>query len=295
MRIPGSIRRNPVLSYYVLTFVLSWGAIMVEVGLRGFPVNPAQLAAMLPVLIVAMLLGPGVASLLLVGVVGGKAGYHGLLSRLLKWRVGIEWYAIAFLFAPLLLMAVPLALSIENPEFIPRIFSDPDKRSLLRLALTAGVSVGIFEELGWTGFAIPEIRPRFGVLGTGAIVGFLWGVWHIPVIALQSGTPSGTISVTNLLGATIFSFGLLPAFRVVMVWVYDRCGSLLIAIMMHMSLVVSNIIFGLASAKGMTSPIFTLALSAAFWIAFAVVPSVSGGRWADTPTTRLTSSNRDTG
>jgi membrane protease YdiL (CAAX protease family) len=37
--------------------------------------------------------------------------------------------------------------------------------------------VGIFEELGWTGFAI-RMRQRYGVLGTGLIVGVLWGAWH---------------------------------------------------------------------------------------------------------------------
>ena len=276
MHVPGFIQRHPVLAYYVLTFALSWGAMLVEVGPRGFPVNPAQLGKMLPVLIVAMLLGPGVASILLTGVVGGKAGYRNLLSRLLKWRVGIEWYAAAVLVAPLLLMAVPLALTVWNPEFIPRVFTEVDKRSLLRLGFAAGVSVGVFEELGWTGFAIPRLRSRFGVLGTGALVGFLWGAWHIPVIALQSGTPSGALSFSNSLGALIFSFGLLPAFRVVMVWVYDHSESLLLAMVMHMSLAASNIIFGLASAQGMTSPFFTAALSVALWIVIAA--SFAAGR-----------------
>ena len=89
--------------------------------------------------------------------------------------MAIEWYAVAVLVAPLLLMTVPLAFSIENPEFIPRIFTALDQRSLLRLGCAAGMSVGIFEELGWTGFAIPRLRSRFDTLGTGAIVGFLWG------------------------------------------------------------------------------------------------------------------------
>jgi len=269
MWIPGSIRRNPVLVYYVLTFVLSWGAILVAVGPRGFPVNPTQLPKMLPILILAMLLGPGVASVVLSGVVDGTAGYRNLLSRFLKWRVGIQWYAVAVLAAPFLLMAAPLALSIWNPEFIPRIFSDPHKRPLLQLGLAAGASVGLLEELGWTGFAIPRLRQRFSVLATGAVVGFLWGAWHIPVIALQSSTASGSFSIVNSLGAIVFSFGLLPAFRVVMAWVYDQCGSLLLTMIMHMSLAASNIIFGLSSAEGKTSPLFTLALSAALWIAIA--------------------------
>src|SRR5512133_1076212 len=38
----------------------------------------------------------------------------------------------------------------------------------------SGVVVGIFEELGWTGFAVPRMTPPHGVFGTGLIVGLLW-------------------------------------------------------------------------------------------------------------------------
>ncbi len=48
----------------------------------------------------------------------------------------------------------------------------------------AGIAVGLvvpfFEELGWTGFAIPELGKRYGILTTGLIVGLLWGAWHFP-------------------------------------------------------------------------------------------------------------------
>jgi membrane protease YdiL (CAAX protease family) len=188
---------------------------------------------------------------------------------LFRWRVGIGWYAAALLIAPLLLMAVPLTLSLRFPEFIPRVFTDSDKRSVLQMGFATGLSVGVFEELGWTGFVIPKLRRWCDAFQTGAIVGFLWGAWHIPVNVLSSVTASGALSVPNLLGALIFSFGILPTYRVLMVWVYDHTESLLIAMLMHMSLTASNIIFGLASAKGMTSPGFSLVLSAVLWTVIA--------------------------
>jgi len=48
-------------------------------------------------------------------------------------------------------MAVPLALSLRFPELIPRIFTDSNKGPILQMGFAAGLSVGIFEELGWTG------------------------------------------------------------------------------------------------------------------------------------------------
>jgi Type II CAAX prenyl endopeptidase Rce1-like len=39
------------------------------------------------------------------------------------------------------------------------------------------------EDLGWTGFAIPQLSQRYSVVATGFIVGLLWGVWHFPLFA----------------------------------------------------------------------------------------------------------------
>jgi hypothetical protein len=145
---PGFIKRHPVLTYYILTFIISWGALLIAVGVGGLPRNAEQLTKMIPVLIIAMLGGPSVSSILLTGVVTGKAGYRELLSGFFKCRVEIRWYAAALLTAPLLLMAIPVALSLRFPEFTPHIFTDADKRSLLEMGFAAGLSVGIFEELG---------------------------------------------------------------------------------------------------------------------------------------------------
>jgi membrane protease YdiL (CAAX protease family) len=64
-----------------------------------------------------------------------------------------------------------LALSFSSPAFLPGIFTTEEKTSLLLVSLAVGLSAGIFEELGWTGFAIPGLRQRHGVVATGLIVG----------------------------------------------------------------------------------------------------------------------------
>jgi hypothetical protein len=62
--------------------------------------------------------------------------------------VGTRWCAVAHLTAPNLMTAIPLAISLLLPEFIPGIFAADDKASLLRLGIAAGLAEGIFEELG---------------------------------------------------------------------------------------------------------------------------------------------------
>ena len=65
------------------------------------------------------------------------------------------------------------------------------------------------------------MRLRYGVLGTGLFVGVLWGAWHFPLFS-GSGNSSGTVPPGLYLLVLLFS--VLPAFRVLMVWVYDRTG-----------------------------------------------------------------------
>ena len=117
----------------------------------------------MPWVILALLAGPASRGLLLTGLVYGRAGLRELLSRLLKWRVGARWYAVALLTAPLLMTAVLLALSLFSREFVPGIFTSNDKASLLLVGIATPWGAGFFEELGWTGFAIPELRRRYGV------------------------------------------------------------------------------------------------------------------------------------
>ena len=225
---------------------------------------------LLPILVAAMLAGPSVSGILLQGLIFGRKGLRELLSRLLRWRVNTRWYIVAILTAPLLMTIIPLALSLLFPEFLPGIITKDNKAALLQMRIMAGLVAGIFEELGWTGFAISRLRMRYSALATGLIVGFLWGAWHFLVNFWSSGNPDGTISWTLLLHSLFFSIGILSSFRVLMVWVYDHTGSLWIAMLMHASLTTSNVIF-VPFTTGAPLVIWSLVLAAVLWIIVAIV------------------------
>jgi uncharacterized protein len=160
--IKAFINSHPLLSYFALTFAISWGAILLAVGLGpgGFWATPQQFKMAVPYAVSAMLLGPSVAGVLMTGLLYGRAGFRELLSRLLRWRVGARWYAVALFTAPLVFTAAMLGLSLISPEFLPRIFVTSEKVSLVLMGILIGLPVGNFEELGWTGFAIPTMRLR---------------------------------------------------------------------------------------------------------------------------------------
>lgn len=82
------IKQHPVLTYYILTFTISWGSLLIAVGLGpgGFAATPEQFQALVPYTVPAMLLGPGVVTILLTGFVDGWAGLRAFRSRLPGWR-----------------------------------------------------------------------------------------------------------------------------------------------------------------------------------------------------------------
>ncbi|MDP2857985.1 MAG: hypothetical protein Q8P50_08415 [Bacillota bacterium] len=102
------IKRHPVLTYFALTFSISWGGILIVVGPGGIPGTREEFERLFPVVILALMAGPSVAGIVLTGLVHGWAGLRELLSRLLRWQVGARWYAVALLTAPLLMTANPL-------------------------------------------------------------------------------------------------------------------------------------------------------------------------------------------
>jgi uncharacterized protein len=282
------LKRHPVLAYYALVFTISWGGILLAVGVGsgGLPASKEQAEMLFPFVLLALFAGPSVAGIVLTGLVYGRAGLRNLLTRMTRWRVGARWYAVALLTTPLLVTGTLLAFSLTSPEFLPSILTSNEKAALLLFGIGWGlVGGGLLEELGWTGFAVPTLlRQRHGVLGTGLIVGLLWGAWHFLVAFWGSGTSSGALSVAIYLPAIIFYVGSLPAYRVLMVWVYERTGeSMFVAMLMHAAFSASMLILqplGIALVPGL---IWNLILAAALWVFVGAVAVAQGGHLSRQP------------
>jgi hypothetical protein len=91
----GFITSHSVPIYFALAFAISWGGLLAIGGLGGMSGATWQSDPRLPFLVLAMLAGPSIAGLPLTSLVSGRAGLRELLSRLLRWRVGARWFAIA--------------------------------------------------------------------------------------------------------------------------------------------------------------------------------------------------------
>jgi len=282
--IKAFINRHAVLTYYAVVFAISWGGLLVLAGPGGVPGTQEQVEALFPFMLLVLFAGPSIAGPLLTMLVDGRAGLRDLGARLLRWQVSVRWYVIALLFAPLLVAAVLFVLSLFSPAYLPGILNTSDKLSLLLFGIAWGlIGGGFLEELGWTGFAVPKLRRQYSAITTALIVGILWGVWHILIAFWSSGSLAGEESVAIfVIGFLAFYLGALPAYRILMVWVYDRTKSLLVAMLMHASLSASTLILQ-PVATGIPYLTWNLVLSAVLWGIVAAVAVASRGRITHPP------------
>lgn len=264
--IEAATKRHAVLIYFALVFVMSGGGILLIVGPRGFPLNAEQFASFGPLMYAPILAGPCLVGVVLTGIVDGRPGLRDLLARLRRWRVGWTWYAAALLPA-LMMIAMALLLSLMSSDFRPAILDSNGKFGILLRAIGPALLVGSFEEMGWTGFAVPHLRSRHSMLATGLTIGVVWGAWHIPLF-WQPDSFSGTLPLVILL-TMLFSW--LPPFRVLLVWVHDRTQSLPVVMLMHAAVSFVTLTVrpeGLTGARLLTS---LLVSPAAMWLLLAAV------------------------
>jgi membrane protease YdiL (CAAX protease family) len=274
------VTTHPILTFYALTFVISWGGFL-GAGGPGFLAGTSwQSDPRFQLAILAMLAGPPVAGVALTALVSGSSGLRELISRLLRWRADVRWFVVALVIAPVAQVAVLLALSILSPEFYPAILTADRKASLLLLGVVVGLAGGLAEELGWTGFVVPRMWRRYGILATGLIVGALWGTWHLLQMLWVGSTSSANLPIAAfLLLFILFGIAQLTAYRVLMTWIYDRTESLLVAVLMHASYIFTTLFVFAPPTTGLPFLTYSVAFTIILWGIVAAVGMANRGRF----------------
>ena len=223
MRLKSWLTRRPLLYYFSLTLAISWAGIFIIFAVRGFDLSPMQpLEGVL--IFLAMLSGPSLSGLLFTTFCDGYEGLRQLGARMMRWQLGVHWYAFALLTIPMILLTMLPFLSVAvDPVFAPR----------FNWALFAvGLLAGSVEEIGWTGFATPRLLARLGVTFSGLLLGLVWALWHLLVDFRYN---AQTMGAAWPLEFAIVYLATLTPYRMLMTWVYSNTQSLLLAILMHAS------------------------------------------------------------
>jgi hypothetical protein len=112
------------------------------------------------------------------------------------------------------------------------------------------------------------------------IVGIWWSAWHLLPNVWSRDAAYGELAVSVFLAATAFGIfvGYLTAFRILMVWVYERTESLFVAMLMHVSITASLLILNPLNISGVHLLAYSFALAAVVWVVVGVVAVVSTGQ-----------------
>lgn len=222
---PSIVQRYPVLSFFVLAFLFSYGFGIIAAVLLVI-VLPESLQDHADVL---AKFGPTFAGLYLAWKVSGSTGLRRLTASLFAFQVHIGWFAFA-LVLPFVVMGFSIVMYVLwGGEIYPeRLNLTVFYTVLLLIPVKTFFGGGLGEELGWRGFALPQLQNHMSALQASLIIWVVWTVWHFPAFALDSDR-------TGEMPIYLFTIFVLSV-TVLLTWVYNSTGgNLLIPVLFHAS------------------------------------------------------------
>jgi CAAX protease family protein len=217
-------------------FMLTWPIDLANSGVLSFQVP----------LVVAVFVGYGLvfASLIMTGMTLGKDGVIALLKRFLIWRVGWEWYLVAFLLIPAIsLIGIFLNAGLNQTPvdfstvLAYEIFGRSANLPLLIVPFFLFDAIANGEEIGWRGYVLPRLQVKYTALASSLILGVTWGVWHLPKFLSHWNTVSFAWFMVDVL-----------AKAVLLTWIYNNTeGSLLLVTLFHASFNTAGVLLPIAS------------------------------------------------
>ncbi len=278
------LARHPLVSYFTLAYAIAWLLWLPLVlskgggiGLLPFTTD-STVGGITWFIIVIGALGPAFAAVIMTGVTEGRAGVGLLFRRIVRVRVGWQWYLVA-LFLPLLPVLFFLLLGVLfAPDQYSHVSSSQWVAALIAYVVAAflGMVLGspIGEEPGWRGFALPRLQRQMGPFKGTLLLGTLWGLWHAP------------LDFFTVFGSDYQRMGIVPSFllfvlctisvAMVMTWMFNQMrGSIFLAILFHAAFnsrpVIYFILFPESTRNIQTSSGPTLLMDLAFYVAVWVV------------------------
>ncbi len=211
------VGRHPVSSFLVLAYVGLWTCWM-PILFLGAPPRPFSA--------LAVIVGLAVPAFLVTAVTSGRDGVRQLVHRSVRWRVGLRWYLVAVLAIPLGTLAVAMLLGTPSVDGSLAVWFGLE----LLLAL---VTVQLFEEVGWVGFAQYTLQGRYGPMRTSLLLGTAFGLIHLPTYFRA---PITGRQVVGVLVTMVMVIPLSILLRILIAWLSNRTAlSVLLAALLHAS------------------------------------------------------------
>ena len=129
-----------------------------------------------------------------------------------------------FLFLAIILNLVFTGIFIDLSAYLVN-EGIADPISFFMWIWVGAISYGIFEEIGWRGYALPKLQERYNPLTSTIILAVGWAIWHTPMFFYR-------FSIDILFG---WLYGLFLG-AIVLTFIYNSSGgSTLATILFHIS------------------------------------------------------------
>ena len=187
---------------------------------------------MLPALLIALLATGGTRSLLDLG------------RRLVRWRVPARTYLAALTAPPAIAATAWLLLHLAGHRV-------PVGEVMSFRAVPGFLAFGtllylLTEEAVWRGALLPRVRERLGTASSGLVVGVVWALWHLPLLAVPGEHDAGL----PVLGFLV----LVVATSVLVTTLVEAAGgSVVVAAVFHAAF---NASYSVAGVVGADRPMF---------------------------------------
>lgn len=229
-RIPW-IDDHPVAAFFVGAYAYTWG-----ISAPAIFMEPSWIAA---ILVYLGSFGPPISAAVVTWLRGDDV--RAWARQITRWRVDAKWWVVA--------LGLPIAAAVLITIVLVAVGGPVDLgRALPSPLLVVGIfffalvlSGGLNEEPGWRGFAQARLNERYGALWASLLIGVVWAGWHAPYFVIPV-TPHSSFPLVNQIGWV----GGILTLSVILAWLYNSTGSVLLVMVLHAMANTADVIIPLA-------------------------------------------------
>lgn len=222
------MRQHALFSFFLMSYVFTW-IVLIPYILSVWGILKGNFEFLY---IIKPFVGPTLAAIIMTSITEGKEGLLRLRKRLGQRRAGWQWYLLILVGIPALML---LGIIVQPGTLAS--FQGLTPRILVTYPIYFVIvffGVALPEEIGWRGFALPRMQPRYGPLWGTLLLGVLWSFWHL-IFFLTPGHGGGPgTNFASLLTSFAYFFIVVMAFSIIFTWVFNHTGgSVFIANLLH--------------------------------------------------------------
>ena len=227
-----------IIKYVVFTYLFFW----LFIAFIGFVMLALKQEALVPFLQIISAWSPTIVFLFLFRKIYPENTLFGFIKKEFSNRIRLSDIIIPVgIYLFILVNIVLYFVSIEKVNFSLIVVNSPVMLAIIFIRSLLSGATG--EELGWRSFLLAEFQKKYKPVQSAIIVGFIWGLWHIPLWFI-----TGYTGINLFIYIVCFLISIVSA-SVVITFLYNKSGNLFSAIFYHF---LFNFIIGIQSGDILT-------------------------------------------